>query len=180
MPDGVSYEGVFGERREREAAPRQAMALAYKRMSPTRTGGGFLANDVATVAPPPSGRSTAQASPPEAYKRPVEADERSRRDPDEPSRGKLHAALASVYQRHLQGNLKATPREARFVENGKVSVEIWLTDAAPETLAQLHRLGFELLETPKVAKILAGRIDIAKLMDLAKLSGVRSINPLAR
>jgi hypothetical protein len=156
------------------------MALAYKSMSPTRTGGGFLANDAVAVAPPPAGRAASQAAQPETYKRPVEVDELSRRDPDAPSRGKLHAALASVYQRHLQGNLKVTPREARFVENGKVSVEIWLADATPETLAQLHRLGFELLEKPKVAKILTGRIDIAKLMDLAKLSGVRSINPMAR
>ena len=47
-------------------------------------------------------------------------------------------------------------------------------------LLQLKQLGFEQLEEPKVAKILTGRIDIDKLMDLARLSGVRSINPLTR
>ena len=47
-------------------------------------------------------------------------------------------------------------------------------------LLQLKQLGFEQIEEPKVAKILAGRIEIGKLMDLARLSGVRSIHPLTR
>jgi Ca-activated chloride channel family protein len=182
MPDGVSYEGVFGERNERRAAPRQAVAgLAYKSSAPgVGAGSGFFANDIAATVPPV--RGVAQAPESEDYSRPREIDEVARRDPDgfsTPS-NKLHQALASVFRRHQQGNLQLTPRESRFVQNGKVSVEIWLGEASPETLAQLQQLGFELLETPKVAKIVTGRIDIAKLMDLARLSGVRSIHPLTR
>jgi hypothetical protein len=89
-------------------------------------------------------------------------------------------ALVSVFQRHQQGNLQLTPQESRFVQSGKVAIEVWLTDATPEVLLQLRQLGFEQLEEPKVAKILTGRIDIAKLLDLARLSGVRYVNPLTR
>jgi len=185
MPDGVSYEGVFGQDGgQRGAAPRQAMAgLAYKSVSRPGVGGaggGFLATDAVAISPPPR-RENAQASQQEARTRPIEIDEAARRDPGRlgtPS--KLHPALVSVFQRHRQGDLQLTPQESRFVQGGKVTVEIWLADATPEVLSQLKQLGFEQLEQPKVAKILTGRIDIAKVMDLAKLSGVRHINPLAR
>ncbi|MEX2302244.1 MAG: VIT and VWA domain-containing protein [Bryobacterales bacterium] len=186
MPEGVSYEGVFGQANEQRGAPgRQAVAgLAYKSMAAPGAGGGFLATDAVAVSPPPR-RENAQA---EAWrKRPGEVDagvrggESSRGDRDRVAvRGKLHPALLSVFERQQQGNLQPTAQEGRYIQNGKVAVEIWLTDATPEVLSQLKQLGFEPAEQPKVAKILTGRIDIAKLMDLAKLSGVRHVNPLTR
>jgi hypothetical protein len=153
-------------------------------MSAPGAGGGFLATDAVAVSPPPR-RENAQAE--DWRKRPAEVDagvrsgESSRGDRDRAAvRGKLHPALLSVFDRQQQGNLQLTPQEGRYIRNGKVAVEIWLTDATPEVLSQLKRIGFELAEQPKVAKILTGRIDIAKLMDLAKLSGVRHVNPLTR
>jgi hypothetical protein len=111
----------------------------------------------------------------------VRGDASSRGDRDRlAARGKLHPALLSAFERLQQGSLQLTPQESRYIQNGKVAVEIWLTDATPEVLSQLKQLGFEPAEQPKVAKILTGRIDIAKLMDLAKLSAVRHVNPLTR
>ena len=59
-------------------------------------------------------------------------------------------------------------------------IELWLADATSEMLAALKKLGFEQIEQPKVAKILAGRIDISRVEDLARLAGVRYIKPLTR
>jgi Ca-activated chloride channel homolog len=179
MPEGVSYEGVFGQGNEQRGAPRQAVAaLAYKSIS-APVGGIFATDAVAPNAP--LRHENAQVREAETYKRAIEGGASGRRDDDRArASGKLDPALLSVFERHQQGNLQLSAQESRFVQNGKVAVEIWLADATPEVLLQLKQLGFEQLEEPKVAKILTGRIDIAKLMDLARLSGVRSINPLTR
>jgi Ca-activated chloride channel family protein len=181
MPEGVSYDGVFGAGNEREARQMPMAGLAYKSVA-RGASGGFFSADTAAVSPPIR-REQAQVGQRESLPgaRPVESDETGRGDRDRRAAGgKLHAALVSVFQRHHQGNLQLTPQESRFVQGGKVAVEVWLADATPELLLQLKQLGFEQLEEPKVAKILMGRIDIARLMDLARLSGVRQINPLTR
>jgi Ca-activated chloride channel family protein len=181
MPEGVSYDGVFGAGNERERRNMPVAGLAYKSVA-RGAAGGFFSTDTAAVIPPIR-REQAQVGQAESLpgSRPVESDETVRGDRDRrASGGKLHVALVSVFQRHQQGNLQLTPQESRFVQSGKVAIEVWLTDATPEVLLQLRQLGFEQLEEPKVAKILTGRIDIAKLLDLARLSGVRYVNPLTR
>jgi Ca-activated chloride channel family protein len=182
MPEGVSYEGVFGQGNEREARNMPAVAgLAYKRAALSGVAGGLFATDTAAVSPPPR-RENAQLAPPEALPdaRSLKSDEVARSDRDQRVAGKLHAALISLWQRQQQGNLRLSAQESRFVQNGKVAVEVWLADATPEVLLQLKQLGFEQWQEPRVAKILTGRIAIDKLMDLARLSGVRFVNPLTR
>jgi Ca-activated chloride channel homolog len=178
MPEGVSYDGVFGQGNEKRGAPRQAMAgLAYKSIaSPV---GGIFATDAAAPSVPLR-RNNAQTREEEIQKRPVEGDAGRSDDDRARAQGKLDPALVSLLQRQQQGSLQLSAQESRFVQNGKVAVEVWLADATPELLRQLKQLGFEQLEEPKVAKILTGRIAIGKLMDLARLSGVRSIHPLTR
>jgi Ca-activated chloride channel family protein len=181
MPEGVSYQGVFGNGNEREARNMPMASLAYKSVK-RGASGGFFSADTAAVGPPMR-REQAQVGQAESLpgSRPVESDEPLRRDRDRrAATAKLHAELAAIFQRYQQGNLQLTARERRFVQNGKLAIEVWLADATPEVLLQLKQLGFEQSEGPKVAKILTGRIDIAKLLDLARLSGVRHINPLTR
>jgi hypothetical protein len=180
MPEGVSYEGVFGHGNEREARNMPMASLAYKSVARGAAGESF-STDTAAVSPPIR-RKQAQVGQTGSLpgNRP-ESDETVRGDRDgRATRGKLHAELVAVFQRHQQGNLQLTARERRFVQNGRVAIEVWLADATPEVLLQLKQLGFEQSEEPKVAKILTGRIDIARLLDLARLSGVRYINPLTR
>ena len=185
MPQGVSYEGVFGQANEQRAAANvQAVGgLAYKSASPLGLAAGWTARDAAAPGPPSPRRENAQAM--EAERRPrvrtgPETDD-FRGDVDRSlARPKLHAALASIVQRHQQGALQLSGQESRFVQDGKATVEIWLADATEELLLQIKQLGFEQLEDARVAKILSGRIAIDKLTALASLSGVRYVNPLAR
>jgi hypothetical protein len=58
-----------------------------------------------------------------------------------------------------------------------VEVQIWLTDATPQALAQLKKLGFVESSAPKVAKIRTGRIRLDKLAELAAMPEVTLIAP---
>ena len=58
-------------------------------------------------------------------------------------------------------------------------MKIWLNDASPETMALLKAAGVETVATQQSGKLVIASIDAGKLLDLAKLSSVRYIAPLA-
>jgi Ca-activated chloride channel family protein len=60
---------------------------------------------------------------------------------------------------------------------GIVRVQIWLTDTQPATLAALKKLGFELTGSTRSAKLVLGRVDAAKLQQIAALAAVKWIAP---
>ncbi len=91
---------------------------------------------------------------------------------------KLHPAVAAVVQR-LKNKTQATAGEAKFVRNDKAEVQVFLADKTPETLAQLKKLGFEVIAEPKSARMLIGRIAIDKLEELAKLKAVTYVAPMS-
>jgi Ca-activated chloride channel family protein len=144
MPEGVSYEGVFGE----------ADALRMAKSAPT---GVVLMTYSATGAP---------GTPPPAKPGRIEESKNERR-PNQAS--KLHP--------DLQALVEGRPVESIAVRNGKVEVEIWLTNPTPGVLAQLKALGFELIVQPKIAKVLIGRLPVSKLKETAALAGVRYVSP---
>ena len=160
MPEGVSYEGVFGQRQRttRSARTRQCAALAYKSISADGVGGVSRHRTLPPPTPPSPRQEKARS---ERRKRRRQARRRSRCNapPDAiaaRASAQARSGAAVGLQRHQQGNLQLTAQESRFVQNGKVAVEVWLADATPEVLLQLKQLGFEQLEEPKVAKILTG------------------------
>jgi Ca-activated chloride channel family protein len=160
MPDGVSYEGVFGEKEEMLGNARQQMVRGIRS---NKLVGDRLAKNASTP-----GRRESQVGQSRKAYRPENA-----LRPNLPTQSvepvaqevgaKIHADLASV---------------VAAGQAGKVEIELWLADATPETLAALKRLGFEQIGEPKVAKILSGRIDVTKVEDLALLAGVRYIKLL--
>jgi Ca-activated chloride channel family protein len=85
---------------------------------------------------------------------------------------KLESALHALLEGPPQSN------QAEFVKDGQVQIQVWLSDASSETLAQLKQSGFELLHHPKKGKLVIGQITIEKLEDLARLQAVRYITPL--
>ena len=182
MPQGVSYEGVFGDRITAEG-------FSKNRRQNFRSLGGSLraAKDAllqAPVAQSPVFEALADRG---AAVTPGEEQEASRaaneattvaRDPKYAGlHSKLDLALVSLFARHEQGRLKLTSAEERFAQDGKVEIQIWLGDATPEVAEQLGKLGFVRLAEPKVAKILIGRIAIDKLAALAEIEGVRYVTP---
>lgn len=153
MPDGVSYEGVFGEReRAGSMAPMTARMSIANRPMPTSKGvlGGFA--QMATAPPP-------------VYKDKKETEEDGARRPA--STAKLHPDVAAA----LQG------AKARFVSNGEAEVKVYLTNLSPAAIEALKALGFEVLRQEAGEQAVTGRVSLDKIEALAKLPAVRFISP---
>jgi Ca-activated chloride channel family protein len=164
MPEGVSYEGVFGTDKA-EMAVGGYGALRSKR-----------AFSAPMAMPPPSMKPMAQLT--ESVT--VSADARQLSPKEQEHRhlaSKLHPALIAVIERMKNGPVPLTAQEARFIKNGKAEIQIWLTDTSAETMAKLKQLGFEVVLEPKTAKMIIGRLPIAKLAALADLAFVRYVAP---
>lgn len=147
MPEGVSYEGVFGGEGQQIAfSETAAKSMArYAAVAPQTAPqlGGRLSRDIASEEP--------------ARKEFLRPDT------------KLHPDLAALAAGRPVAGLQVT--------NGKVEVEIWLVDATPEAQVELKKLGFEPTVPTRIAKVLIGRISIDRLDDVAKLSAVRYVTP---
>ena len=156
MPEGVSYEGVFGDgivmhkraQVGRMNHPAAAQRYAASKSMPTEARADELAESDAQDAPRISVLSL-----------------------------KLSPVLASLAQRAERKAVTLTEEEAKFVKGGKAEVQIWLKDTSHGTMARLKKLGFELLLQPKTAKLIIGRLPITKLAELAKLEAVRYVTP---
>jgi hypothetical protein len=78
----------------------------------------------------------------------------------------------------------APPKKGQAVgcatdKDGKVLVQLQLTDKSAETMKQLQALGFEVVQDARAtATVTIGRISALKLNDLAKLTAVRYASKL--
>lgn len=93
---------------------------------------------------------------------------------------KLHPTVFAVAARLR--NKQSTPGldEARFIQDGKAEVQIWLTEKSAEVSAKLKELGFAVVLDQKSSKLVIGRITIDKLEALADLKFVRYVSPQLR
>ncbi|MDA2910657.1 VIT and VWA domain-containing protein [Nitrospiraceae bacterium AH_259_D15_M11_P09] len=156
MPEGVSYEGIFGRG---DASRSRAYPGAMKHSSIMR---GFAAQNVA---------------PTEAVADALTESEAPVRESRSLLQTKLHADLAGLAERIKDQRFTLTEAEGQFVRKGQALVQIWLRDTSPETMVQLKRLGFVLVLQPKTANLVIGRIPLAKLAAVAELKGVRYVAP---
>ena len=92
-------------------------------------------------------------------------------------RTKLHPSLLAVIERLQRKEAKPASDELKFVHDGKVEVQIWLREKSAESLAELKKLGFEIVLDPKTAKLVIGRLPIENLQRLAELKLVRYVAP---
>jgi hypothetical protein len=90
---------------------------------------------------------------------------------------KLNPSILAVIERLKNKEAKPGPDEARFIRDGKAEIQLWLTEKSEETLAELKKLGFEVVLDPKTAKLVIGRLPIDKLGALAELKFVRYVAP---
>jgi len=93
-------------------------------------------------------------------------------------RPKLHPAIAALIERLRDPGKKPGAGESKFVRNGKAEIQIWLSEKSAAVLADLKKLGFELILDPKSANTLIGRLPIANLAALSQLEAVRYVAPL--
>lgn len=145
MPEGVDYEGVFGEAKAEYVPASGFTAVKSARMlgapSPQPAMAGGVIGGV--------------------LRRDVSADRQY---------SKLHPAIAALIARPEAAN-------PAFVRNGKAEVQVWLTDTSPAAIEKLKQLGFEIVLQPKTAKMIIGRVPVAKLKALSELTFVRYVAP---
>jgi hypothetical protein len=171
MPQGVSYEGVFGDGDMRSRSGIIS-SLGYAKAS-----GGW-----AYSAPPVSqGRKVnaprssrlfeildSRAEPPVKW-----SEEKKRQWRLERRLAKSLLGLAKKVEKAGKGrNFMEGKVE---VVNGEVKVAVWLSDDSEASMKKLKDLGFTVLARAKAARMLIGRIDVAKLEDLALLDFVRRV-----
>lgn len=90
---------------------------------------------------------------------------------------KLHPAIATLLVRLQTSSTQLTPAETKFVRAGKAELQIHLTEKSAAVLAELQKLGFEVVLNPANTKVISGRLPIEKLAALAELASVRYIAP---
>ena len=156
MPAGVSYEGVFG----REAKVK-AMAVAAPARAPVGVLGGLLGAGVSGSYGPVTAADSETVMRGRAKGAP-----QTRREAVE---RKLHPDLRRA--------LSSGSAEGLAVRDGRVAVEIWIDPADAGVAARLKALGFEDTGESKTARVLIGRLPLAKLREAAGLEGVRYIAP---
>ena len=88
---------------------------------------------------------------------------------------KLDSFLAGLASR-LKSGTGLRPEEASAVSNGKIAIQIWLSDASPNTIAKLKKLGFEVVYGPGAGKLLVGRLPVERLTTLAEMSEIRYVS----
>lgn len=163
MPEGVSHEGVFGARAEEArmfAPPGVAQSVnvqAGRGFAGGVIGGIVSRHKTASMPPPPPPAKLPSATP-------GPASDIARQDAD--TAGKLDPRLFS-------------PEMKQKAIAGRIEVEIWLTEATPQVLAQLKAIGFEETRSSKVAKIRTGRISFDKLQELSRLDAVLNVRAAA-
>ena len=137
MPEGMSYEGVFGNE-------NKVAFMARRAVNSTGVLGGIV------NAPMARQEVFADAHP----------------VPQSPSsaRPKISPAISSVIARVRSGGRPGVD-EARFVFGGLAHVRMKLAAATPAALEQLRKLGFELLRGD--SGVLVGRVAVGKLEAVA-------------
>ena len=203
MPEGVRYEGVFGDQNQYDAFA--AGAGSGGRVSSALIGGvvgGVVSRNLsAPPAPPPPYQSGAtetvevQATAPTVntetttittmHKRAAptpktkESDERAALTNTAPVRDKQRQLLESKFQPAVLAALDCARKNAASCANvhaGKIALELRLTEDSPAVRAQLKALGFDLTQTHATNKMLTGNLPVDKLETLAKLTAIQFVS----
>ena len=158
MPEGVSYEGVFGEK-------RLDMARAVNQASSS-----FSLSSLRDLPEPAQQPRTSLSA---------EKDEKMRRPiiPKVDAPQKLDSQLQVVLSQVQSGVSVSSLTGYRWLRDGKASVKVWLTDSSPAVIDQLKKAGLEVLSRPGNGKLVLGRVLVEKLAAIAALDAVMYISP---
>ena len=164
MPEGVSYEGVFGGR------PMPAAGAVMSRRSLG------MANSIrlysASAAPMAERKKALKNLPDDKLA------ELTKNQPQQAIQIKLAKELQGLAEKVAKDGKDGTLTVGRIkVVAGKVEVRVQVTSLTDEVIKKLTELGFTELARAKSVKLLIGTIDVNKLEALAKLTEVRRIEP---
>jgi len=207
VPEGVNRHAVFGEEQRPSggasqnfayviSAARSASAAKTQRVRGGGGGGGYGIgqgrNAGGTTVSPGAGTGNIVSPTPAPPPKPSankgiamidgsDADTVRVLSPEEQKRAdmqtKLHPSILKVIDWLKAPKAGALSDEAKFVRDGKAEIQIFLTEKSDATMAELKKLGFEVVLDPKTAKMVIGRLPIDKLAALAELKFVRYVSP---
>jgi Ca-activated chloride channel family protein len=171
MPDGVSYEGVFGERGAAQAAfyaPTAPMPGAKRMKMPTRHRAVSARRMPVSNGQPAVQEESADSLFSNGFRPARPADKLA-----EPLRG----LAAKVASQGRDGNLRV---DGLRVIDYKIDVMVYLRSISQETIDALKALGFVQTGESKAVKLLIGTIDVRRLEALAKLDAVTRVTLVQR
>ena len=160
MPEGMSYEGVFGREADRVAMNRP-MAASRQFAMAGRVAGGVIGGVFATAGNP-------AAAPRRVTEETAAAGNR---------RSHVDFRIAALIQRVKDGRRPAVD-ESRFVFGGEAYLRITLADASAANLAQLRKAG--LTVAGQQGNTVTGHIALDKLETLAKSAFLSWVAPWMR
>ncbi|MCC6357251.1 MAG: VWA domain-containing protein [Phycisphaerales bacterium] len=174
MPDGVSYEGVFGD----------SMSLGF-------AGGRLMARGAYPAAAAPTGKPMGGVGG-EAKKGETAAVRLIRRDEARdaatevaeaatqplPTAAKIAASLTGLAAKVETDGKDGTLTVGKIaVTEYRLSVMIQMADLSEETLGKLKALGVQIDGQSKLVNLVIATVDVRKLEEIAKLDAVLSIKP---
>lgn len=197
MPDGVSYEGIFGEQQRREqlvlARGRGGFGDGYGTtagrglaLQPSNQSLYFRQARSAPASTPAPEIGAGGAAPVQQLEKKTDAlAELDTAALADEARGvarpadKLHPSLRDladkVAKQGADGSLTAG---GLVVKDHRVDVIIHLTDTSAKTLEALKQLGFTQSAESKAVRLVVGSIDVRKLAELVKLDAVVAVKPV--
>ena len=190
MPEGVSYEGVFGP------GGRPMGGAGYSSMSLARAGRGPAAPAQAGLMQSYGARADQAEAAGKPRLRESQADALAKQLEAMDKQGKSDVEKKSVVEQllkikladELQGLAEKVAKEGTdgnltigkiSVKAGRVEIRVQVAALSDEVLAKLKKLGFTELARAKSVNLLIGTIDVKQLEALAKLADVRRIDPSA-
>ncbi len=178
MPEGVTYEGVFGEQAERLAGGRSG--FFHSRSAPVLSASQQPAGMAGPAGAAGPAGGYAQDEVWDLGDRVTALEENMTPEQKREFRVKnrlaaeLHGLAEKVAAEGQDGSLTVGNIE---VKGGLVEVSIWLTDDSEENLAKLKELGFQVMGQAKSVKMLIGKLPVDKLEEVAQLDFVRLVEP---
>lgn len=198
MPEGVSYEGVFGTDTDKMLAVGNTMATyaparvsgkMARQIAPQATNGGVgspfggggggsaaVAGRMPSVVIPPTSSSATPIAV-STVNEPSSADQKSRSSKPATERALLESKFSP-------GLLKAFDcwknegTNCKQIKDDNLNLQLFLAGNSTTTLELLKGLGFVVSEQRQKQKSIRGHLPVGKLADLAKLESVRFVTLL--
>jgi Ca-activated chloride channel family protein len=183
MPEGVRYEGIFGDEKNAVLYASSPGLTMYEQMGMAsrtmqvqagaqhdRLGQSTKLQQRPSHPPPPPPRSQIT----EAERSDKAGDLKTTPSPERTLlESKLHRELLAALDCR-----KKSGTDCQLPQPGKVNVQIFLAEASTTVVDQIKALGFEVTQTRP--KTLIGHLPVEKLEALAKIAQVRFVAPARR
>ena len=175
MPEGVAYEGIFGESRDRGVALKMARSAGRAPAIAGGLGGAGMAYSLgspAAAAPASRVKLRSDSAPNESLEQAAGKKVLSEEGEKALERMKPEQRRAALRQAKLSKELRE--RLAKGAA-GKLEIQVWLTDLPADGLKKLKEAGFVLSAELRPKKLLLGTIAVEKLDALLALDFVRAV-----